>query len=251
LRGRFSIWRPPSHIASSFGVDDRALRVSDESVRRRRPAAGWRCSRTGSRSVHAVSLIGGYRSRRPASSARWRSLRPPNVLLGEIRQLCRLLVAFTLPTLRSASSMSKTFAVSSHGGGSSSSAAIDTLPALRSRLSCARSARISLALRSASMRWSGLRAGVARCSSSGSGVRCNRVQTGSGTGRRRASRPAASGCAASCGCRPGVPACERAAFRGIARRLSDSGSGSGPGVGARIAGSRVSRRMPERGSVRK
>ena len=37
---------------------------------------------------------------------RWRSLRPPNVLLGETRQLCRSLVPFTLPYLGMASSMS-------------------------------------------------------------------------------------------------------------------------------------------------
>ena len=49
------------------------------------------------------------------------------------------------PYLGRASSMSKTFAVSRYGGGSSSSGPIDTLPALRSRLSCARSARTSLA----------------------------------------------------------------------------------------------------------
>src|ERR1039458_7860043 len=95
---------------------------------------------------------GGYRSKCPASSVRWRSLRPPNVVLGETRQLCRILVAFTAPCLGRASSMSKTFAVSRNGGGSSSSAPIDTLPALRSRLSCARSARTSFVLRSASMR---------------------------------------------------------------------------------------------------
>src|SRR5450755_3117766 len=38
---------------------------------------------------------GGYRSKCPASSVHWRSLRPPNVVLGETRQLCRILVALT------------------------------------------------------------------------------------------------------------------------------------------------------------
>ena len=56
------------------------------------------------------------------------------------------------PDLGEASTMSKTFAVSRYGGGSSSSAPIDTLRALRSRLSCARSARTSFALPSAFMR---------------------------------------------------------------------------------------------------
>ncbi len=56
------------------------------------------------------------------------------------------------PDLGDASSMSSTFALSSHKGGSSSSAAIDALPALRSRLSCARRVRISLAVLSASRR---------------------------------------------------------------------------------------------------
>jgi hypothetical protein len=42
---------------------------------------------------------GGYRSKCPASSVRWRSLRPPNVVLGETRQLCKILVAFTRPRL--------------------------------------------------------------------------------------------------------------------------------------------------------
>ena len=58
----------------------------------------------------AVFGAGGYWFRRPASSARWRSLRPPNVLQGETRQPFRILVAFTRPTLGRASSMSNTFA---------------------------------------------------------------------------------------------------------------------------------------------
>jgi hypothetical protein len=54
-------------------------------------------------------------------------------LLGEMRQLFMILAALTLPTLGSARSMSNTFAVCRNAGGSSSSSAIDALPALRSR----------------------------------------------------------------------------------------------------------------------
>ena len=61
--------------------------------------------------LFAVFGSGGYRARRLASSVRWRSVRPPKVLLGKTRQLCRILVAFTRPYLGSASSMSNTFAV--------------------------------------------------------------------------------------------------------------------------------------------
>jgi hypothetical protein len=103
--------------------------------------------------------------RRLASSTRWRAVRPANVLLGETRQLLRILVAFTRPTLGRASIMSKTLAVSRYSGGSSSRALMDSLPALRSRLSCDRVVRTSFALLSALRRWSGLRLGVAECSS--------------------------------------------------------------------------------------
>src|SRR5207248_9977145 len=73
------------------------------------------------------------------------------VLLGEIRHCWRILLAFTRPYLGTASSMSKTFAVSTHAGGSSSSRWIEARPDLRSRLSCARLVRISLARWSASI----------------------------------------------------------------------------------------------------
>src|SRR6202011_1436166 len=46
------------------------------------------------------------------SSARWRSERPPIVLLGEMRQFVRILLTLTRPYLGTASSMSKTLAVS-------------------------------------------------------------------------------------------------------------------------------------------
>ena len=88
---------------------------------------------------------GGAGSARAAarrSSVRWRSERPPIVLLGEMRHCCRILLAFTRPYFGTASSMSKTFAVSTYSGGSSSSVWIDTRPALRSRLSWARRVRI-------------------------------------------------------------------------------------------------------------
>jgi len=129
----------------AVGVDweDQPRRKVTRKVRSKSEPMGW---------PFAVFGAGGYWFRRPASSARWRSLRPPNVLLGETRQPCRILVAFTLPTFGRANSMSNTFAASRYAGGSSSSAPIDTLPALRSRFSCARSVRTSLALVSASMR---------------------------------------------------------------------------------------------------
>src|SRR5215218_11094257 len=97
------------------------------------------------------------------SSARWRSDRPPIVLDGEIRQVCRILLAFTRPYLGTASSMSNTLAVSRNSGGSRRSWWIDTLPALRSRLSCARRVRISFAFCRASIRWFRLRSGAADC----------------------------------------------------------------------------------------
>ena len=46
------------------------------------------------------------------SSPRWRSDRPPSVLLGEIRHWERILLTFTRPYFGTASSRSKTFAVS-------------------------------------------------------------------------------------------------------------------------------------------
>src|SRR3981081_2596839 len=87
------------------------------------------------------------------SSLRCRSERPPMVCVGAIRQGERILLTFTRPYFGTASSMSKTFAVSTYSGGSSSSEWIERRPDLRSRLSCARSIRIWLALASASILW--------------------------------------------------------------------------------------------------
>src|SRR5580693_73533 len=87
------------------------------------------------------------------SSLRWRSDSPPIVLLGAIRQWERILLTFTRPYFGTASSMSKTFAVSTYSGGSSRSGWIERRPAFRSRLSWARSIRIWLARASASILW--------------------------------------------------------------------------------------------------
>src|SRR5271155_2102266 len=75
------------------------------------------------------------------------------VLLGAMRQWARILLTFTRPYLGTASSMSKTLAVSTYSGGFNSSVWIERRPDLRSRLSAARLTRISLALASASIRW--------------------------------------------------------------------------------------------------
>jgi hypothetical protein len=64
------------------------------------------------------------------------------VLLGEMRHWTRTLLTFTRPYFGTASSMSKTFAVSTNSGGSSSRSWMLERPALRSRLSCARRVRI-------------------------------------------------------------------------------------------------------------
>src|SRR5918998_2138536 len=98
------------------------------------------------------------------SSARWRSESPPIVFEGEIRHWVRILFAFTRPYFGTARIMSNAFAERTYSGGSRSSFSILTLPALRSRLSCARAERISFALRRALIRcsWdlSGTAAGV-------------------------------------------------------------------------------------------
>src|SRR5271166_5729393 len=94
------------------------------------------------------------------SSERWRSESPPIVLLGAMRQWARILLTFTRPYLGTASSMSKTLAVSTYSGGSSSSEWIERRPAFRSRLSWARWMRIWLARASASMRWLSERSGA-------------------------------------------------------------------------------------------
>ena len=60
------------------------------------------------------------------SSVRWRGERPPMVFDGEMRQTCRTLFTFTRPYLGTASSRSKTFAVSTNSGGSSSRSWMET-----------------------------------------------------------------------------------------------------------------------------
>src|SRR4029077_18901507 len=94
---------------------------------------------------------------------RWRSERPPIVLLGEMRQWARILLTFTRPYLGTASIMSQTLAVSTYSGGLSSRVWIDSRPDLRSRLSCARLVRMRLARASASIRWLRERSGAAAC----------------------------------------------------------------------------------------
>src|SRR3954470_13579151 len=80
---------------------------------------------------------------------------------GEMRHWTRTLLAFTRPYFGTASSMSKTLAVSRYAGGCSSSWWIETLPAFRSRFSCARAVLILLARSSASIRWFKERSGAA------------------------------------------------------------------------------------------
>lgn len=58
---------------------------------------------------------------RSTSSARCRSDSPPIVLLGEIRQVERILLTFTRPYFGTASRRSKALAVSTYSGGSSNS----------------------------------------------------------------------------------------------------------------------------------
>src|SRR5262249_60067489 len=65
------------------------------------------------------------------------------------------------PYLGTAMIMSKAFAESTYSGGSMSSCSTFTLPAFRSRFSCARAVRISLALRSAFIRCSWVLSGTA------------------------------------------------------------------------------------------
>jgi hypothetical protein len=114
---------------AGVGVDWEETEGHQEDSVHKRGSMGWPFA------VSVLAATGSGARRVP----RLCSLRPPNVSLGETRQLCRILVAFTLPTLGEASSMSKTFAVSRYACESSSSAPIDTPPALRSRFSCARS----------------------------------------------------------------------------------------------------------------
>src|SRR3954451_19341533 len=83
------------------------------------------------------------------------------VLLGEMRQDCRTLLTFTRPYLGTASSMSKTLAVSTYSGGSSRRSWMVTRPPLRSRLSVARFVRISFARWRGSVRGTRDRSGAA------------------------------------------------------------------------------------------
>src|SRR5215203_7542285 len=95
------------------------------------------------------------------SSARWRSERPPIVFEGEIRHWLRIRFVFTRPYFGTASSMSKTLAVSTYSGGSSSRSWIETRAPFRSRFSWARRVRISLARCNAFIRWVSDRSGAA------------------------------------------------------------------------------------------
>ena len=103
-----------------------------------------------------------YLRRSETSSVRWRSERPPIVLLGEMRQVCRTLFALTRPYLGPPAAGRTPSPWRGSPGASRSSPSMDTRPPLRSRLSCARRVRISFARRSASMRWWRLRSGAAR-----------------------------------------------------------------------------------------
>src|SRR5829696_1657306 len=80
-----------------------------------------------------------------------------------MRHCVRILLAFTRPYFGTANRRSKTFAVSTYVGGSISNSWIAVRPALRSRLSCARFVRISLARISAIIRWSRERSGAVAC----------------------------------------------------------------------------------------
>ena len=104
------------------------------------------------------------------SSARWRSERPPIVFDGEIRHWLRMRLVLTRPYFGTARSMSKTLAVITYSGGSSSSAWMLALPALRSFFSLARAVRMSLARFSASIRWSSDLSGAAAEVLTGTGM---------------------------------------------------------------------------------
>src|SRR3954453_13715939 len=83
------------------------------------------------------------------------------VFEGEMRHSCKTLLTFTRPYFGTASKRSKTLAEWTNSGGSSRRSWMETLPALRSRLSVARLVRISFARWSASMRWTRERSGAA------------------------------------------------------------------------------------------
>src|SRR5687767_5907823 len=85
------------------------------------------------------------------------------VLLGEMRQVTRILFTFTRPYFGTAKSMSKTLAVSRYSGGFFRRSWMDTRPAFRSLFSCARRVRIWFARCRASMRWTRDRSGAAEC----------------------------------------------------------------------------------------
>ena len=119
------------------------------------------------------------------SSARWRSDKPPIVFDGEIRHWLRIRFVFTRPYFGTASSMSKTLAVSTYSGGSSSSAWMLALPAFRSFFSFARAVRMSLARLSASIRWSSERSGAAAEVLTGAGIWAASIAAARGRARPR------------------------------------------------------------------
>src|SRR5439155_12743247 len=93
-----------------------------------------------------------YRLKRDTSSARCRSDNPPTVFDWLMRQLFSRRAALTRPSLGTAMSMSNTFAVSTHSGGSSRISSICARPSFRSFFSWARRTRMSFARLRASMR---------------------------------------------------------------------------------------------------
>ena len=110
------------------------------------------------------------------SSVRWRSERPPMVFEGEIRHWLSIRFVFTRPYFGTASSMSKTFAVSTYSGGSSRIVWMLARLALRSFFSFARAVRMSFARLSASIRWSrDLSGAAAEILTDGAGMCARRV----------------------------------------------------------------------------
>src|SRR5207245_3747880 len=76
--------------------------------------------------------FGGQRLKRPISSARCRSERPPTVFDWLIRHWFRKRAALTRPNFGTAISMSNTFAVETNSGGSRRICSMETDPDLRS-----------------------------------------------------------------------------------------------------------------------
>src|SRR5919108_221121 len=98
--------------------------------------------------------------KRPISSARCRSERPPTVFDWLIRHWFRNRAALTRPNFGTAMSMSNTFAVETYSGGLLRICSMRASPDLRSFLSRARRTRMSFARLSASIRWSRERSGA-------------------------------------------------------------------------------------------